>query len=108
MTIETPKSHSRRTSAAGFPLSGTAHNRQSLASERAVAARGVLQSCHLCAHHCGVNRLSGPNGVCQAGPRARVFSSQVEVSDELELIPTYAIALSGCDLRCAFCITGAQ
>jgi putative pyruvate formate lyase activating enzyme len=30
------------------------------------------------------------------------------VSDELELIPTFAIALSGCDLRCDFCITGAQ
>jgi putative pyruvate formate lyase activating enzyme len=28
------------------------------------------------------------------------------VSDELELIPTFAIALSGCDLRCDFCITG--
>jgi len=24
------------------------------------------------------------------------------------LIPTFAIALSGCDLRCAFCITGAE
>jgi putative pyruvate formate lyase activating enzyme len=33
--------------------------------------------------------------------------AQVEVSDELELVPTFAIALSGCDLRCAFCITGA-
>jgi putative pyruvate formate lyase activating enzyme len=33
--------------------------------------------------------------------------AQVEVSDELELIPTFAIALSGCDLRCDFCITGA-
>jgi putative pyruvate formate lyase activating enzyme len=30
------------------------------------------------------------------------------MSDELELIPTYAIALSGCDLRCDFCITGAS
>jgi putative pyruvate formate lyase activating enzyme len=28
------------------------------------------------------------------------------VSDELELIPTFAVALSGCDLRCDFCITG--
>jgi putative pyruvate formate lyase activating enzyme len=32
--------------------------------------------------------------------------AQAEVSDELELIPTFAIALSGCDLRCDFCITG--
>jgi putative pyruvate formate lyase activating enzyme len=37
-----------------------------------------------------------------------VFSAQTEVSDELELIPTFAIALSGCDLRCSFCITGAE
>jgi putative pyruvate formate lyase activating enzyme len=37
-----------------------------------------------------------------------VFSAQVEVSDELELIPTFAIALSGCDLRCDFCITGRE
>jgi putative pyruvate formate lyase activating enzyme len=35
-----------------------------------------------------------------------VFSAQVEVSDELALNPTFAIALSGCDLRCDFCITG--
>jgi putative pyruvate formate lyase activating enzyme len=37
-----------------------------------------------------------------------VFIAQVEVSDELELVPTFAIAFSGCDLRCAFCITGAE
>jgi putative pyruvate formate lyase activating enzyme len=37
-----------------------------------------------------------------------VFSAQVEVSDELELIPTFAIAFSGCDLRCSFCITGRE
>jgi putative pyruvate formate lyase activating enzyme len=45
-------------------------------------------------------------GLCHAGPAARVFSAQVEVGDELELIPTFAIALSGCDLRCDFCLTG--
>jgi putative pyruvate formate lyase activating enzyme len=53
-----------------------------------------------------VNRLAGELGICRAGSRARVFSAQVEVGDELELIPTFAIALSGCDLRCDFCITG--
>jgi putative pyruvate formate lyase activating enzyme len=30
------------------------------------------------------------------------------VGDELELVPTFAIALSGCDLRCDFCLTGAS
>jgi putative pyruvate formate lyase activating enzyme len=78
-----------------------------IARERAETAREALVDCHLCAHHCGVNRLAGETGICHAGSAARIFSAQVEVSDELELIPTFAIALSGCDLRCDFCITGA-
>ena len=74
--------------------------------ERAAWARAELMNCHFCAHHCGVNRLTGELGHCRAGADAKVFSAQVEVGDELELVPTFAIALSGCDLRCDFCITG--
>jgi putative pyruvate formate lyase activating enzyme len=81
-------------------------NRAVIARERAVIARAMLADCQLCAHHCGVNRLTGPAGLCHAGSEAHFFSAQVEVSDELELIPTFAVALSGCDLRCDFCITG--
>ena len=82
--------------------------RAALALERAAAARAMLANCHFCAHHCGVNRLTAAGGLCHAGAEARFFCAQVEVSDELELIPTFAIALSGCDLRCDFCITGAS
>jgi len=82
--------------------------RRQVAARRSIEARRALLNCQLCAHHCGVNRIAGQRGLCHAGATARVFSAQVEVSDELELIPTFAIALSGCDLRCAFCITGAQ
>lgn len=83
-------------------------NRASAASERAAIAKAMLAECRFCAHDCGVNRLAGEHGLCHAGARPRFFSAQVEVSDELELIPTFAIALSGCDLRCDFCITGAE
>ena len=79
-----------------------------IARERALAARAMLKDCHFCAHHCGVNRLAGRLGACHAAADARVFLSQTELTDELELIPTFAIALSGCDLRCDFCITGAE
>ncbi len=79
-----------------------------VARERARMARAALADCRLCAHDCGVNRLSGERGLCHAGAEARCFTAQVEVSDELELIPTFAIALSGCDLRCDFCITGKE
>lgn len=76
------------------------------AAQRAKTARALLSDCRLCAHDCRVNRLAGEYGLCHAGNQTRFFCAQVEVSDELELIPTFAIALSGCDLRCSFCITG--
>jgi putative pyruvate formate lyase activating enzyme len=82
--------------------------RQEIARERAAIARRALEHCCLCAHRCGANRFEAHDGLCHSGAVARVFSVQVEVSDELELIPTFAIALSGCDLRCAFCVTGEQ
>ncbi len=82
--------------------------RSGLARERAKVAHAALADCHLCAHHCGVNRLVGPAGLCHAGAEAHFFLAQTEVTDELELIPTFAVALSGCDLRCDFCITGTE
>ena len=82
--------------------------RSTVARERAHMARAMLADCRFCAHNCGVNRLAGENGLCHAGAEARFFCAQTEVSDELELIPTFAVALSGCDLRCDFCITGAS
>jgi len=82
--------------------------RSRLARSRLPLARAALADCRLCAHQCGANRLAGERGPCRAGSECRVFMAQVEVSDELELVPTFAIALSGCDLRCAFCITGAE
>jgi putative pyruvate formate lyase activating enzyme len=71
-------------------------------------ARGSLVSCRLCAHECGANRLEGQLGPCRADSWTRVFTAQTEVADESELAPVFAIALSGCDLRCSFCVTGAQ
>lgn len=81
-------------------------DRRAVALERARLAHAALGGCRLCPQDCGVNRLAGERGWCGAGATARVFSAQVEVGDELELIPTYAVAFNGCDMRCAFCITG--
>jgi len=83
-------------------------NRASVAAARARTARALLAECRFCAHDCGVNRLMGETGPCHAGAKAHFFSAQTEVSDEIELIPTFAVALSGCDMRCDFCITGAS
>ena len=73
---------------------------------RRAAALAALAHCEVCAHRCGADRLARPAGICGAGNSPRIFSAQVEVGDELELIPAFTIALSGCNMRCAFCITG--
>lgn len=83
-------------------------SRSYLAASRACEARSALANCLLCGHRCGVNRLAGEHGTCHAGAGAHIFSAQTEVSDELEIVPTFAIALSGCDLRCDFCITARE
>jgi len=94
--------------AARATKSASAPTRPLVASGRARQARALLAECRLCAHDCGANRLAGKTGLCHAGAEAHFFSAQMEVSDELELMPTFSIALSGCDLRCDFCITGAE
>ena len=66
----------------------------------------VFQHCDLCAHRCGVDRITGGRGPCGAGTSARVFLAQTEMVDEASLRPVFAVSFSGCDLRCDFCITG--
>ena len=83
-------------------------DRRAVARERVLLAHAALSDCRLCPQNCGVNRLAGETGWCRAGTTARVFCAQVGVGEELDLIPTFAIAFSGCDMRCAFCITGAD
>jgi putative pyruvate formate lyase activating enzyme len=60
--------------------------------------------CTLCEHRCAVDRMAGTRGPCKAGPTPHVFRHRVEYSEEAELIPAHLFYLSGCDLRCAFCI----
>ncbi len=75
-----------------------------LSAERLEAARAQYKCCLLCEHRCGSDRQAGQKGVCKAGVEARVFRHRIEYGEELELIPSHLFYLSGCDLRCAFCI----
>jgi putative pyruvate formate lyase activating enzyme len=72
--------------------------------EKVRLGRQHMERCFLCEHRCGANRLQGERGPCKAGVDARVFRHRVEVGEELELVPSHLFYLSGCDLRCCFCI----
>ena len=52
--------------------------------------------------------MNGERGPCHAGVEARVFRHRVECGEEPELVPSHLFYLSGCDLRCAFCIAEAN
>ena len=77
---------------------------QTVDAERLKPARQQYQHCLLCEHRCGVDRTSGERGFCKATADARVYRCRVECGEEIELIPSQLLYLSGCNLRCAFCI----
>jgi len=79
-----------------------------LAAQRALTARQALRHCRLCAHRCGVDRTAGPAGQCRSDGASRLFHEGVEWAGEESLVPTYVLSLSGCNLSCSFCLTGAS
>jgi putative pyruvate formate lyase activating enzyme len=83
---------------------GVQHRAAWATDERLERARRHYDQCLLCEHRCGVSRRAPHRGPCKAGDLPRVFRHRLEYGDEAELVPSYLFYLSGCDLRCAFCI----
>lgn len=77
---------------------------RTIGAERLELARQQYRRCLLCEHRCGVDRTNGQRGFCQAAAHARVYRHRVECGEEVELIPSQLLYLSGCNLRCVFCI----
>ncbi len=73
-------------------------------THRSMSPAWCDRSCHLCEHRCGVIRSQGQQGRCGADPIARVYRHRVEYGEEIALKPSHIVYLSGCNLRCAFCI----
>lgn len=74
-------------------------------SQRAALAQRMYRRCALCEHRCGVDRVAGQRGFCAADTVARVWRYWVDYAEELPLTPSLLVYLSGCDLRCDFCIS---
>lgn len=73
---------------------------------RVKEAYSRLACCDLCAHACGVDRLSGELGNCQTGEKARLSSFGPHMGEEDPLRGyrgSGTIFFTRCNLRCQYC-----
>ena len=70
---------------------------------KAELAGRLLGPCRLCWLRCPVDRRREQTGRCGLGAGLRVYRELVHLGEELELIPTHAVYLAGCSLRCPYC-----
>jgi putative pyruvate formate lyase activating enzyme len=74
---------------------------------RADALWGIMEECRLCPRQCGVNRLAGRRGICNApGAQLVISSFHPHFGEERPLVGrggSGTIFLTHCNLRCVFC-----
>lgn len=81
-------------------------SKSTLAADAAEKSRKLFESCVLCGHRCGVNRMNGEKGVCGAGDRMKVSSVVPHFGEEPFISGdkgSGAIFFSLCNLNCVFC-----
>jgi len=74
--------------------------------ERVEELYNILESCELCPRKCGVNRLEGEKGFCEAGKKLMVSSYFPHFGEEDPLVGVHGsgtIFLTHCNLRCIYC-----
>ena len=69
-------------------------------------AWGLLESCSLCPHRCGVNRLKGQKGLCNTGLKPKVYSFMPHHGEEPPIsgkCGSGTVFFSCCNMNCAYC-----
>ena len=67
----------------------------------------LMESCELCPRRCGVNRLEGEEGFCEASSVLDIASFHPHFGEERPLVGkggSGTVFFSNCGLRCVFCI----
>jgi putative pyruvate formate lyase activating enzyme len=67
----------------------------------------LMESCELCPRMCGVNKLKGERGFCQANSQLEISSFHPHFGEEKPLVGkggSGTVFLTNCGLRCVFCI----
>ena len=72
--------------------------------ERRVAkAHAMLGRCTFCELRCGVDRTRNAPCPCRLGSGTYEYKRYISLNEELELVPSLRVFLSGCNFRCRFC-----
>lgn len=77
--------------------------------DRIARTRAAYRACQLCERRCGDDRsrpAAERTNYCGLGAGARMFNELLHFGEEIELIPSHAVYLTGCNFRCVFCMTG--
>lgn len=93
LTVNTPRQEARSLSEQGT----------SLLDLKISLAERMLDDCDLCPHHCHVNRNQGKTGFCGVADKTAVHWEGILHGEEIELLASHEVFLSGCTMRCAFC-----
>lgn len=65
-----------------------------------------LQSCRVCPHHCGINRIAGQKGICRSTAQLKISSYNAHFGEEPPISGIYGsgtIFFTNCTLRCVYC-----
>jgi len=84
----------------------TLHNSGEL-KKRGEKLWSLMENCELCPRMCGVNKLKGEHGFCQADAQLEISSYHPHFGEERPLVGnggSGTIFLTNCALRCVFCI----
>ena len=75
--------------------------------KRGEALWRMMEQCRLCPRECGVNRLRGEKGFCQASAQMEIASYHPHFGEERPLVGdggSGTVFFTHCNLRCVFCI----
>ncbi len=67
----------------------------------------MMEKCELCPRRCGVNKLKGQKGFCNADSRLEISAYHPHFGEEHPLVGkggSGTIFMTNCNLRCVFCI----
>lgn len=74
--------------------------------DRIQKAYKYLQTCQLCPHRCGVNRIIGQKGICRSTAQLTISSFNPHFGEEPPISGTHGsgtIFFTNCTLRCIYC-----